>query len=85
MNEPTTGMRNYIPTDADVRNRYGMGVWWELNDSSGDARADFDRWLAERDRKVKAQAWEEGHNEPQKFYINGDRLPADNPYRQGEN
>lgn len=51
MNEPTTGMRNYIPTDTDVRNRYGMGVWWELNDSSGDARAEFDRWLA--DTKAK--------------------------------
>ena len=61
MNEPTTGMRNYIPTDADVRNRYGMGVWWELNDSSGDARAEFDRWLAEHDREKQAQAPEDQH------------------------
>ncbi len=41
----------YIPTTEEVSRRYMFGCWQEHEDTSGDYRAEFDRWLAE----VKAQ------------------------------
>lgn len=70
-------MTDYTPTTNEVRKRYSRGYLTEHVQQ-------FDRWLAERDRKKQAQAWEEGYDEG---YVDGscDRERADNPYRQGEN
>ncbi|WP_019148494.1 hypothetical protein [Timonella senegalensis] len=43
---------SYTPTTEEIRDQYAL-------DSEEKAEA-FDRWLAEHDREVKAQAWEPG-------------------------
>ena len=68
----------YVPTTEDVSRRYMFGCWEEYNDTSGDYRAEFDRWLAKRDQKLMAQAWEEGVADRDRYDY------PENPYRQGE-
>ena len=75
-------MTDYTPTTEEIR------TWLE----DENLIAEFDRWLAERDRKVKAKAWEEGEqagidnqlNWTGWAYAKGFEEIA-NPYRQGEN
>lgn len=62
-------MSDYTPTTNRVRNSYANDIAsypTPANVFEADARADsakeeFDRWLAEHARKVKAEAWDEGH------------------------
>ncbi len=63
----------YTPTTEEVRRRYMFGCWQEYEDTSGDYKAEFDRWLAE----VNAQAWQDG-------YESVTITTVANPYRQGE-
>ena len=72
-------MTDYTPTTEEVRETYQGGLiqvgpnTYEIVDEK-QAKAEFDRWLAE----VKAQAWQEGWDtKPPYQEIN-------NPYRQGE-
>lgn len=46
-------MSEYTPSTDEVR-----GAWIAL--TYNNTPEEFDRWLAEHDRKVKAEAWEEG-------------------------
>lgn len=63
----------YTPTTDGVRNRY---IKARVSYEPG---AEFDRWLAARDREVAAQAWDEGR---WAFRGQGTPWPA-NPYRSG--
>ena len=69
---------DYTPTTEEVRLQYALPLvrdhYWI------DHTPEFDRWLAE----VKAQAWEEGHQQPWELGVGGYALKAVNPYRQGE-
>ena len=80
----------YTPTTEDVSRRYMFGCWQEYEDTSGDYRAEFDRWFAEVIRKAKSEAWEEGETDGEWNYQNQYRIARGgiegitNPYRQGE-
>ena len=71
--------RYYTPTTEEVRRRYMFGCWQEYQDTSGDYKAEIDRWLAE----VKAQVWEEAYMTGVSDVI-ADKGATMNPYRQGE-
>lgn len=77
-------MSEYTPTTEEVRARYGAD---EFGYSAGlsDPCPEFDRWLAEHDRQVKAEAWGEGWYAGYQYgmLMHGE-YRTDNPYRQGE-
>ena len=61
--------RYYTPTTEEVRRRYMFGCWQEYQDTSGDYKAEIDRWLAEvkaQERKaererIKQRLWDDGY------------------------
>lgn len=58
-------MDDYTPTTEEVRWQYadaflGDGSIVSLGEARSGNLADFDRWLAERDRQVAERAWERG-------------------------
>lgn len=59
----------YTPNTEQVRRywQYGANAWSAASaddrDLVGSIGAEFDRWLAAHDAEVKAEAWNEGHNE----------------------
>ena len=70
----------YIPSTEEVRDFISKTVW---------SVAEFDRWLAEHDREVKAEAWSEGHwegwqNAREALLTDMFGGPTLNPYQQGE-
>lgn len=75
-------MNEYTPITEEVRDSYDYQFTLGMNDIS--RIAEFDRWLAEHDREVKADAWDEGFAEGL-----GDGCSCDgclkwvsNPYRE---
>lgn len=77
-------MSDYTPSDETVRALY-IAMWrrgrlTEDPTSKRDVASEFDRWLAEHDRQVRAEAWGEGWN-----VCNGSSNAADdsNPYWLG--
>jgi len=82
---------DYTPTTEEVRHGY-VGKQavcvnhgdWITKDQWTEFGAEFDRWLAERDRQKQAQAWDEGYVCGYRDGY-GDDLDTPNPYRQGEN
>lgn len=48
----------YTPSTASVRARWSVGCL----DGIPAGLAEFDRWLAQHDREVKAAAWDEGYS-----------------------
>lgn len=50
-------MDEYTPTTEQVSDGYS-GYWHATSVVGKNARAEFDRWLAEHDRVVAANAWE---------------------------
>lgn len=59
-------MSDYTPTTDEVRTRYAVSLFHtehgpdeHVHDSVSDGDAEFDRWLADRDREVAAQALED--------------------------
>lgn len=73
----------YTPTTDEVRR-----AWTDWHDLTGaNSRAAFDRWLAEHDRQVAEQAWDEAVNASVLHYVppsglySGVSWPA-NPYRR---
>lgn len=68
-------MNDRMPTTEDVRAFYSIGPAGERQ---------FDRWLAEHDRQVKAEAWAEGYGQGARDNER-DTEPADNPYLNGDN
>lgn len=79
-------MSEYTPTDDEVRGAYqGQLIKTDTNIYSlideDQARAEFDRWLAE----VKAEAWDVGYKSGLRNAVFNDHDVMDvNPYRQGE-
>ena len=80
-------MNDYTPTTAEVRMAYGDARCVDP-DAPAHSRGclqgeEFDRWLAEHDRQVKAEAWAEG------WKANSFLDPSDygiaNPYLNGDN
>lgn len=83
-----------LPTDR-IRDLYSWAYAWRTADDEGETdlssvrdsnRAEFDAWLTEHDRQVKADAWDEGAiwGFDERGPIDGTRLqlvPGDNPYR----
>jgi len=58
-------MNEYTPTTEEVREGYcymGIGPLddWREDELLEKHGKEFDRWLAEHDRQVKAEAWAEG-------------------------
>lgn len=49
-------MSEYTPSTDEVR-----GAWIAL--TYNNTPEEFDRWLAQHERKAKAEAWKEGHGE----------------------
>ena len=97
MLEVVSLMTEYVPTTEEVRRCYGDIHCSDLNAGSLESHecpeeAEFDRWLAEHDRQVKADAWDEGRNaEPvqcddHETYCSEYECFCDvyvNPYREG--
>lgn len=62
----------YTAPSSGLFDELGVKRTLEISDGLG---AEFDRWLAENNRKVAEAAWNEGHNTPQyKTNLNGDYL-----------
>lgn len=90
----------YVPTTEEVRLEY-MAVRWGKSDiASFEARAEFDRWLAEYTREKQAEAWSEGrksgldtglsiaenvHGNFGVLKLNELPRPTENPYRKEKN
>lgn len=55
-------MSEYIPTTDEVQGRYVHSRIYLVDFPEKKARKEFDRWLAEHDRQVKGEAWDEGRN-----------------------
>ena len=70
-------MSDYTPTTADIEAEYGrIG-------NGPERRAAFHRWLAEHDREVKAEAWENGYDAGVEDLRDADGWRAVvNPYRE---
>lgn len=56
-------MTEYTPTTEEVRHRYGRDTADDVGMFEVKAHAEFDRWLAERDRQVAERAWAEGYRQ----------------------
>lgn len=52
-------MSDYIPSLAQVRRSYD-GQWDVASPHGPEAASEFDRWLAEHDRRIAEAAWEQG-------------------------
>lgn len=55
----------YTPTTENVRNTYayiGQGFAPSTRKNRALAEAEFDRWLAEHDRQIAENAWDEGYS-----------------------
>ena len=76
-------MSDYTPTTEDIRRYFpsepSTWVWLDSEWRPMD-RELFDRWLAEHDREVKAEAWDEGYSVDRRF-----NAPTPNPYREVSN
>ena len=79
-------MSEYTPTTARVRDSYtphravflrGKSWYPDREASEEEASAEFDRWLAERDRQVAERAWDEGYGSDEECHT-----PRRNPYRK---
>lgn len=71
-------MSDYIPTTEEVREFFADSpyVWRTGLDAPLEAGDAFDLWLAEHDRELQAEAWDEG-------WCSGDEMPMTaNPYRE---
>jgi hypothetical protein len=77
-------------TTDRIRNLYSWAFAWRTSDDveHGETdlsavrdkqRAEFDRWLADRDKEVAARAWDEGYGDDTDVHT-----PRTNPYR-GDN
>lgn len=84
-------MSEYTPTTEQMREDWGalvVPVIAPPKSARAERLAEFDRWLAARDREVAAKAWDEGarhvYTEGGKcsFARDGDPCPY-NPYREG--
>lgn len=76
-------MNKYTPTADEVRDAFaGKGKGYANSSHYERQGSEFDRWLDEHDRQVKAEAWEEGQDEGTVAAINFTPLPP-NPYRAG--
>lgn len=53
-------MSDYTPTTGIVKGAYMIHKFQHEHVELEGSAAEFDRWLAEHDRKVRAEAWEEG-------------------------
>lgn len=49
-------MSDYTPTTAEVKHLFARAMQTELSSRYAEAEAEFDRWLAVRDREVAASA-----------------------------
>lgn len=76
-------MSDYTPTTDEVRLEYMAVRWGKSNIVSFDARAEFDRWLAEIERAAAEKAWGEGTRAQWRLGQTRDidQIPA-NPYRR---
>ena len=54
-------MSMYVPTTERVKLRYAFATTYLTHKDPKRVREEFDRWLAEHDRQVKADAWEFGY------------------------
>jgi predicted acetyltransferase len=61
---------DYTPTTEEVRNHY-LAI--------DEDRAEFDRWLAEHERKAKESAYAEGYVAASTIRMG----PTHNPYKRG--
>lgn len=73
-------MTEYTPTTEEVREIYYESGYKTTPEQ-------FDRWLAEHERKVKAEAWDEGHwegwqNAREALLTDMFGGPTLNPYRE---
>lgn len=80
----------FTPTTEDVRERYWLAT---VNDTdfpgaegaASRLRAEFDRWLAQHDAEVKAEAWDEGAQAARnEDFLADDFVETPNPYRAEE-
>ena len=72
-------MSDYTLTTADIEAEYGRVG------NGPERRAEFQAWLAEHDREVRAEAWDEGHATPHELEpFDGHTFTAVNPYRETE-
>lgn len=54
-------MSDYTPTTGIVKGAYMIHKFQHEHVELEGSAAEFDRWLAEHDRKVRAEAWDEGY------------------------
>ena len=56
-------MSDYTPTTGIVKAAYMVHMNHHENIEHEDGAAEFDRWLAEHDRQIAAEAWDEGYED----------------------
>lgn len=71
---------NYTPSTDEVRAFYVAGIPPHRS-SVSQGNAEFDRWLAERDRKMMAQGYDEGCDEAASSIFDAHECKKYNPYR----
>ena len=81
---------DYTPTTDEVREAWLTAEYEERDwsTSDDDLRAEFDRWLAEHDRKVAERAWYEGWDASERFGYPIDGVDSEtykNPYTKENN
>ncbi|MCI1831532.1 MAG: hypothetical protein LKI88_00740 [Bifidobacterium sp.] len=80
--------QEYIPTDEDVRHDYWSldypegGYDFDVEAYEKERAEDFDRWLADHDAQIRADAWEEGFTEGRDLAVSGQPMTRNNPYKR---
>lgn len=84
-------MTDYMPTTDRVRDGYAHdGLEYERQKPEvyeqmvADGYAEFDRWIAEHDRQVKAEAWAESRKAWGRWHAGVTDTPPINPYLNGD-
>lgn len=88
MTEDYTPEQDELLTVIEAAHREAWTDATEYADAPHSIRAAVVRWLAEHDREVKADAWDEGHAEGETYGAQvaefgiGYAMPVENPYRE---
>lgn len=56
-------MTDYVPNTGEIKRSYVRQLLSRWPDYDGDLGQEFDRWLAEHDRQVETEAWDDCINQ----------------------
>jgi hypothetical protein len=70
---------DYMPDDEDIgfdARTMPIGVWKRLKIAA------FNRWRADHDSLIRAEAWDEGFTEGRDLAVSGRPMSRNNPYKE---